>query len=95
MFVTGEGEIIVNEVLPRIRALLTNPDAYITVEFVDDEVIVPCAVCAPEELDWELFFNKMGHDTHSQKAQDEHLKLKIRWRVNCGRTIIWNITVPE
>ena len=92
MLVTGTGEVIIDEVLPRMRALLVQPDAYITVEFDPKEL--PCPPCVgdgSEELDWELFF-RHAHD--HKKSQDEELKLKITWKVNSARTVIWSVLVP-
>lgn len=92
MLVTGTGEVIIDEVLPRMRALLVQPDLYITVEFDPNEPPPPpCAGGLPEELDWELFFRSPSHEG---RQHDEQLKLKIDWHVNSARTVIWSIRVP-
>ncbi len=86
LLVTGTGEVVVDEVLPRSRALLVQPEAYITVEFDLDEAPPPCAGGGEDELDWELFLRKNGHE--------DELRLKISWSVNSARTILWQIKVP-
>ena len=97
MLVTDTGEVIIDEVLPRSRALLVQPEAYITVEFDPNEPPPPpCAGGLPDELDWELFFRHVhdAHMHHHHPGSEEELKLKICWRVSTARTVIWQITVP-
>lgn len=90
LLVTGTGEVIIDEVLPRSRALLVSGDDYITVVFdPNDPAPPPCAGGAEDELDWELFIRK-HHHAHA----GEELKLKITWTVQTARTIKWKIEVP-
>lgn len=95
LLVTDTGEVIIDEVLPRNRAMLTDPDSYIFVEFDPAEPPPPpCAGGLPDEVDWELFF-RHTHDTHLDlKKKPEELKLKIDWRVSTARTIVWQILIP-
>ena len=85
LLVTGQGEVVVDEVLPRSRALLFQPEEYITVEFDPNEVPPPCTGGGEDELDWKLFLRKVRHD--------DELRLKISWSVNSARTILWQIKV--
>jgi hypothetical protein len=90
LLVTGSGEVIIDEVLPRSRALLVSADEYISVCFDPSEPgPPPCAGGTPDELDWELFLRK-----HHERRGDEELKLKITWTVQTARTIVWKIEVP-
>ena len=41
LLVTGKGEVIIDEVLPRSRAMLVAPDEYIIVEFDPNEPAPP------------------------------------------------------
>ena len=86
LLVTDTGEVVIDEVLPRSRALLVQPEAYITVEFDPNEAPPPCAGGGEDELDWELFLRK----SHG----DDELRLKISWTVTSARTILWQIKVP-
>jgi hypothetical protein len=88
LLVTGIGEAVIDEVLPRSRALVVHPDVYIVVEFDPCEPSPPpCVGGTEDELDWELFL-RHGH------GHEEELKLKITWTVNSARTILWRIKVP-
>jgi hypothetical protein len=93
--VTDTGEVIIDEVLPKSRAMLSDPDSFIFVEFDPAQPPPPpCAGGLPDECDWELFFRHI-HDTHLDPHEKaEELKLKIEWRVSTTRTIIWQILVP-
>src|SRR5579863_1752815 len=83
LLVTGEDEVVIDEVLPADKALLQNPEAYITVQFDPSQPAPPpCAGGLPDEVDWELFFKHI-HDTglFGLQKKREELKLKILWRV--------------
>lgn len=97
LLVTDTGEVIIDEVLPRSRALLVQPESYIVVEFDPSEPPPPpCAGGCPDELEWELFFKHIHnhHIGHGHKGHEEELKLKITWQVQTARTIIWKISIP-
>lgn len=89
------GEVIIDEVLPKNRDLLQNPELYIMVGFDPSEPPPPpCVGGVPDECDWELFFSHV-HDTYfSHREKVEELKLKILWRVSGTRTIVWKIMQP-
>jgi hypothetical protein len=97
MLVTDTGEVVIDEVIPRSRAMLVAPENYISVEFDPNEPPPPpCAGGLEDELDWELFM-KQHHDHHvlpHHPRHEEELKLKIVWRVQTARTVIWQISVP-
>ena len=101
LLVTDDGEVVVDEILPKNADLLSNPERYVTVEFaLDDCSPPPCAGDGePEELKWELFFKK--HDHHGRghgKGHEHHedeLKLKITWHVSGARTIKWMVKLPR
>lgn len=65
LLVTGEGEIVIDEVLPRHRALMVTPETFISIDFDPCEPPPPpCAGTGEEdEIDWELFFKKHDHKT--------------------------------
>jgi hypothetical protein len=91
LVVTDTGEVVIEETLPRSRALLVQPENYITVEFDSSEPPPPpCAGGGVDELDWELFM----HRTHHVGGHEEELKMKIFWSVQTARTIKWRIKVP-
>ena len=97
LLVTGCGEVVIDESLPRSRALMVQPELYIHVEFDPNEAPPPpCAGGLLDELEWELFFKRdHGHGhSHGSHSHEEELKLKITWQVNSARTIIWRIKVP-
>lgn len=78
--VTGEGEIILETPIRRSRAVLIHSEEAVTVYFSpDDDPCPPCAGADPDELEWEVIERR------------RELFLKIFWRVNCARTIIWKI----
>jgi len=95
LLVTGENEVVIDEVLPTNKAILTNPEQYITVQFDPNQPAPPpCAGGLPDEVDWELFFQHI-HDTGLLPGQPrEQLKLKILWRVQTSRSVVWQITTP-
>src|SRR5579885_3362871 len=62
LHVTGEGEVVIDEVLPADKSLLKDPEAYITVQFDPNQPAPPpCPGGLPDEVDWELFFTHV-HD---------------------------------
>lgn len=95
LLVTGDGSLVIDEIIPSNRAILANPDAYVVVQF--DPTVPPpppCANTLPDEVDWELFFTHV-HDTHLNPNEPaEQLKLKIEWRCATSRTVVWQILVP-
>jgi hypothetical protein len=97
LLVTGEDEVIIDEVLPPNKALLQDPESYITVQFDPTQPSPsPCAGGLPDEVDWELFFTHV-HDVglfSFAKKKREQLKLKILWRVQSSRTVLWQILTP-
>ena len=96
LLVSDTGSVVVDEVLPRTRALLIDPERYVDVEFDPNEPLPPpCAGSgAPDEVDWELFFeHKHGHTPHAPHT--EELRLKISWDVSTPRTIIWKVSAPS
>ena len=99
MLVTDCGEVVIDEVLPKSRALLVQPENYIIVQFDPNEPPPPpCAGGLPDECDWELFFKHVHdshHHHHGHHGSEEELKLKISWRVATARTIIWQILIPS
>jgi hypothetical protein len=96
--VTGEDEVVIDETLPQNKALLENPEAYIVVQFDPSQPAPPpCAGGLPDEVDWELFYQHV-HDVGMfgfKKNKRDVLKLKILWRVQSSRTIIWQILQEE
>ena len=99
LLVTDDGEIVVDEVLPRNQELLHCPDKFVSVEFaVDDCTPPPCAGDGePEELKWELFFKKHDHAGHGRNHEhhEDELKLRITWHVSGARTIKWMVKLPR
>jgi hypothetical protein len=94
LMVTGTGEVVIDESIPKSRAMLVQPDLYVTVQFDPSEPPPPpCAGGLPDEVDWELFFKHI-HDTHLTKEKAEQLKLKIEWRVSAARTVVWQVLDP-
>jgi len=95
--VTGEDEVVIDEVLPSHKGLLENPEAYITVQFDPSQPAPPpCAGGLPDEVDWELFFTHV-HDPGVLgflKKKRDLLKLKILWRVSSSRAVVWQILTP-
>jgi hypothetical protein len=95
LFVTRSGEVIVDEILPKSRALLVQPDSYISVEFDPNQPPPPpCAGGLIDELDWELFVRRVEGSHHFGRPEEE-LRLKICWQVQTARTILWSIRVPS
>lgn len=105
LLVTGEGDVVIDKVLPRLRPLLVEPTVYITVEFDPCEhVPPPCAGGQPDELDWELFFHTFHHRHHDRDhddddrrprgSEEEELKLRILWSVSTARKVLWKIRIP-
>lgn len=92
MTVTDTGEVSIDQVLPKNKDVLLDPDAYIVVQFdPNDPPPPPCAGGLADEVDWSLHFVHV-HDTHlDPKAKAEQLRLNIRWRVSAARTIVWQI----
>ena len=92
LHVTGEGEVVIDEVVPVNKALLQDPEAYITVQFDPNQPAPPpCPGGLPDEVDWELFFQHI-HDPGLIPGQPrEQLKLKVLWRVQSDRTVLWQI----
>ena len=95
LHVTGEGEVVIDEVLPADKSLLKDPEAYITVQFDPNQPAPPpCPGGLPDEVDWELFFTHI-HDTGLiPGGKREQLKLKVLWRVSSDRTVLWQINTP-
>ena len=96
LFVTGNGEIVVEEALRMSRALLAHNQEAVSVEFVGDPECPPCAPFVPDELQWELFESERhhhGHHHHDHHDNDgiKEIYLKITWNVSCSRTIAWRI----
>jgi hypothetical protein len=80
MLVTGKGHVTLDEPLKRSRALLIGSEDAVLVEFDPTEPPPPpCAGAAPDELKWEAVELR------------RQLFLRITWRVNTARTIIWKI----
>ena len=80
MTVTGRGHVTIDEPLKRSRALLVHSEEAVLVEFDPNEPPPPpCAGEAPDELKWEAV--EVRHQ----------LFLRISWRVNTARTIIWKV----
>ena len=95
LLVTGEDEVVIDEVLPKNKALLTNPELYITVQFDPNQPAPPpCAGGLPDEVDWELFFKHVHDPGLVGKKPKEELKLKILWRVQSSRMVTWSISQP-
>lgn len=97
LLVSDCGEVVIDEIVPKSRALLVQPEAYVVVEFDPHEPPPPpCAGGLQDECDWELFFKHIhdAHGHHHHQGHEEELKLKISWRVQTARTIIWQIRVP-
>lgn len=94
LLVTDQGEVVIDEAIPKSRAMLLQPDQYVIVEFDPNEPPPPpCGGDLPDEVDWELFF-KHVHDTHLTKERAEQLHLKIEWRVSSARTVVWKVLDP-
>jgi hypothetical protein len=90
--VTGEDQVIIDEVLPANKALLQDPEAFITVQFDPTQPAPPpCAGGLPDEVDWELLFTHVHDTSLFNLKKKEQLKLKILWRVSSSRTIAWQI----
>ena len=91
LLVTGQGEVVIDEVMPRSPELLRHPYKYITVEF--DPSQPPPPPCAggdePDELRWELIIVRHHHH------HGEELRLRIEWDVNSSRTILWSVRAPK
>lgn len=83
LFVTGDGEIIVEEALRESRALLCHNTEAIEVKFVGDPECPPCAPIVPDSLSWELF------ERHHCGVKE--IFLKIFWKVSSSRTIVWRV----
>lgn len=80
LLVTGSGEVILEQPLRRSRALLIHSEEAVIVYFSpDDDPCPPCAGEAPDELEWMAIERR------------REIFLKICWRVNCARTIIWKV----
>jgi len=96
ILVTKTGDIIIDEVLPRHRALLAQPEVYVTVEFdPKDPGPAPCDHCGEDELEWELFFKSSKENGHMfPSINNEELRLKIMWNVHAPRTVLWSVRVP-
>jgi hypothetical protein len=93
--VTGTGELVLDELMPPNKSFLQNPDLYVLVEFDPTQPSPPpCAGGLPDEIDWELVYHHV-HDTHldPQLKQDD-LRLKLKWRVSTGRSVVWKIFAP-
>lgn len=94
LLVTGQGEVVIDEAIPKSRAMLVQPDLYVSVGFdPNDPAPPPCVGGLPDECDWELFFRHI-HDTHLTKEKAEELHLKIEWRVATSRTVVWQVLDP-
>jgi|SRR5579885_998809 len=95
LHVTGEGEVVIDEVLPADKSLLKDPEAYITVQFDPNQPAPPpCPGGLPDEVDWELFFTHV-HDVGLHRGKKrEQLKLKVLWRVQSDRAVLWTIMTP-
>lgn len=83
LFVTGEGEVIIEEALRVSRALLTHSHEAVVVDFVGEPDCHPCVPLVPDELDWKLF-ERMHHGF-------KEIFLKIFWRVSSSRVIAWRV----
>lgn len=87
----GDGEAIIDEVMPHSPELLRHPSKYVTVEF--DPCEPPPPPCAGndlvDEIRWELIIVR-NHHHHG-----EELRLRIDWHVNESRTIIWSVKAPR
>lgn len=80
LFVTGNGEIVIEESLP--ASFSRNLEA-VQVEFVGDPVCPPCAPNVPDELQSEVF--------ERHHCGVEEIFLKITWKVSGSRTIAWRV----
>lgn len=99
LLVTGHGEVVIDEVVPKSRALLVHPTQFIHVKFDPQEQLPPpCAGdVSPDEVHWDLFLLPMNHGGgghHGHHGTEEELRLKIKWKVQTARTILWEIHVP-
>jgi hypothetical protein len=86
LLVTGADSVVIEEELRRSRALLVHSEEVVMVRFKEDEP--PCPPCnsqEPDDLDWEVFERRHGRE----------LFLRIKWRVLCARTVIWEIYEVE
>lgn len=80
LFVTGNGEIVIEEVLP---ASFSRREEAIHVEFVGDPECPPCAPIVPDQLRGEVF--------ERHHCGVEEIFLKITWNVSGSRTIVWRV----
>jgi len=94
LFVSGRGEVTIDEEVPKSRALLVHPEKYIHVELGrHDNVLAPCGCNGHvDAVDWELFMQPGPHPAGHQP--EEHLRLKIKWNLESFRTITWQVEVP-
>lgn len=92
LLVTGTGETIINKPLKRSRALMVRSEEAALVYFDENEPpCPPCASSEPDELEWDVFEHQLQHP---HECEDEHvgkIYLRIKWHVNCARTIKWCI----
>ncbi len=80
LFVTDEGQVVIEHPLKRTRPLLIKSEEAVVVRFKLDECVAPpCAPTIPDQLDWEVF----------ERTPFGHLFLKVDWKVACARTIEW------
>jgi hypothetical protein len=94
LLVTGEGQVNIEEMVPKSRALLVHPADYVSVCFdPHDHHPPPCGHHRMvDEVDWELYM----HHVREPRANhpEEELRLRIRWKVSTPRTVIWQIKIP-
>ena len=98
LLVTGTGDFIIEEVIPKTRAMLVHPHRFVRVCFDPDEPAPPpCAGCSSDELAWEMFFHPVPRHHHQRDhvEPEEELRLRIKWRVSTARTILWEIISPS
>lgn len=93
LLVVDKGEVTIDEIVPKSRALLVRPGDFIHVEFDPSEP--ECPPCAGgdmiDEIRWELIMSPVMHHHHHA---EEQLRLRIKWRVSTARTILWKIKIP-
>ena len=93
--VTGADEVVIDEILPQNKALLQNPEQYVSVQFDPNQPAPPpCAGGVQDEVDWELVFKHTHQVGFFSRKPKEQLKLKIMWQVQTSRTVIWSISQP-